>query len=106
MGGATIHSGDKVVLWWASANRDETVFDEPFRFDVRRSPNPHLTLGHGGHFCLGANLARIEIRLVLDGLLDRVDEAERAGPVEWTRSNKHTGLRHMPVTLHAANRSA
>lgn len=99
IGGQAIAAGDKLTLWWASANRDEAVFDEPFRFDVRRAPNPHLTFGHGSHFCLGANLARLEIRLVLDALLDRFDEIRPAGPVEWTRSNKHTGVRHMPVKL-------
>jgi cytochrome P450 len=100
VGGATIRAGDKVTLWWASANRDETVFAEPFRFDVRRSPNPHLAFGHGAHFCLGAALARIEIRVVLDALLDRFACIALDGPVEWTRSNKHTGVRHMPVLLH------
>ncbi|MFN8036876.1 MAG: cytochrome P450 [Acidimicrobiia bacterium] len=97
VGGRTIKAGEKVTLWWASANRDEAVFDRPFEFDVRRSPNPHVTFGHGGHFCLGANLARIEIRLVLEGLLDRVRTFEVTGEVEWTRTNKHTGLRHLPV---------
>ncbi len=99
LGGAAIRAGDKVTLWWASANRDEAVFADPFRFDVRRSPNPHLAFGHGTHFCLGATLARLEIRLVLEALFDRVAEVALAGPVEWTRSNKHTGVRHMPVTL-------
>ena len=88
-------AGDKVTLWWASANRDEEVFAEPFRFDVRRDPNPHLAFGHGTHFCLGANLARLEIRLVLTALLDRVATIELAGPPEWTRSNKHNGIRHL-----------
>jgi len=95
-----VHAGDKVTLWWASANRDEQVFSEPFRFDVHRTPNPHLAFGHGAHFCLGAALARLEIRVMLDALLDRCDHIELAGAVEWTRSNKHTGLRHMPVVLH------
>jgi cytochrome P450 len=99
MRGQTIRAGDKVTLWWASANRDEEVFADPFRFDVRRTPNPHLAFGHGGHFCLGAALARMEIRLVFDELLSRFDEIRLAGPLEWTRSNKHTGVRHMPVTL-------
>ena len=99
VGDQTIRAGDKVTLWWASANRDEMVFADPFRFDVRRDPNPHLAFGHGSHFCLGANLARREIHLVFDALLDRFDEIALAGPVEWTRSNKHTGVRHMPVTL-------
>lgn len=99
LGGHAIKAGDKVTLWWASANRDGAMFVDPFRFDIRRTPNPHLAFGHGVHFCLGANLARIEIRLILDGLLERFAEITLAGPVEWTRSNKHTGLRHMPVTL-------
>jgi cytochrome P450 len=97
--GQTLRRGDKVTLWWASANRDEEVFADPFRFDLRRKPNPHLAFGHGSHFCLGANLARMEIRLVFEALLDRFDEIALAGPVGWTRSNKHTGVRHMPVTL-------
>jgi cytochrome P450 len=100
IGGETIRAGDKVTLWWASANRDEAVFASPFDFDVGRTPNPHLAFGHGAHFCLGAALARLEIRVVLESLLARCRTIEPAGPVEWTRSNKHTGLRHMPVVLH------
>jgi cytochrome P450 len=99
LAGQTIAAGDKVVFWEASANRDELVFHEPFRFDVRRRPNPHLGFGHGVHHCLGANLARLEIRVVLDELLARVAAIELAGPVEWTRSNKHTGIRRLPVRL-------
>ncbi len=95
--GATIRPGDKVVLWWQSANFDERVFVDPWAFDIRRAPNPHLAFGMGGHFCLGANLARLEITLVLDGLLDRVAGAELVGAVERTRSNKHAGFRHVPV---------
>ncbi len=99
LGGQPIRAGDKVTLWWASANRDEGVFPDPFHFDVRREPNRHLAFGHGGHFCLGANLARAEIRLVLEELLGRFASCVLTGPVEWTRSNKHTGVRHMPVTF-------
>ena len=99
VGGQRISAGDKVTLWWASANRDEDVFDDPFRFDVARTPNHHLTFGHGGHFCLGATLARVEVRLVLEQLLDRVATIELTAPPTWTRSNKHTGVRHMPVRL-------
>jgi cytochrome P450 len=95
--GETIRAGDKVVLWWGAANHDPEVFADPRRFDVGRDPNPHLTFGHGAHFCLGANLARLEIRLVFEGLLDRVERIELAGPPERTRSNKHTGFRHLPV---------
>lgn len=99
LGGETIAAGDKVTLWWASANYDEDVFHEPFVFDVQRQPNRHLAFGHGSHFCLGANLARMEIRLVLELLLDRIDHVEMTGPIEWVRSNKHIGVRHMPVRL-------
>jgi cytochrome P450 len=102
--GHRIHAGDKVTLWWASANRDETVFEDPFRFDVRRDPNPHLAFGHGNHFCIGANLARLEIRVMFEELLDRFDDFALTGPVEWVRSNKHTGIRHMPIRFRATRR--
>jgi cytochrome P450 len=95
--GQLIRPGDKVVLWWQAANFDEQAFVDPLTFDIHRSPNPHLAFGAGGHFCLGANLARLEIALVFDGLLDRVESIEPAGPVERTRSNKHAGFRHSPV---------
>jgi cytochrome P450 len=97
--GQTIAAGDKVVFWEASANRDEKVFAEPFQFDLRRDPNPHLGFGHGVHHCLGANLARLEVKVVLDELFDRVRDVQLTGAVEWTRSNKHTGIRHCPVQL-------
>ena len=73
------------------------MFADPRRFDIGRDPNPHLTFGHGSHFCLGANLARMEMRLVSRGLLDRVERIELDGPPERTRSNKHAGFRHLPV---------
>jgi len=101
--GRTIRPGDKVVLWWQSANFDERTFAEPFAFDIRRSPNPHLSFGFGSHYCLGANLARLEITLLLDGLLDRVARVEPTGPVERTRSNKHAGFRHAPVRFELAD---
>ena len=97
--GRVIQPGDKVVLWWQAANFDERAFTDPLAFDIRRAPNPHLSFGNGTHFCLGANLARLEIRLVLDGLLDRVESFAPAGPVERTRSNKHAGVRHVPLHL-------
>jgi cytochrome P450 len=99
VGGRSIRAGDKVTLWWASANRDEDEFDDPFTFDLRRSPNRHLAFGHGSHFCLGARLARMEIAVMLDEVLDSVEEIEITGPIEWTRSNKHTGVRHLPARL-------
>lgn len=95
--GITIRPGDKVVFWEASANRDERVFDASMTFDVARDPNPHLGFGHGLHFCLGASLARLELRITLDELAARVAHLELAGTPEWTRSNKHTGLRHVPL---------
>lgn len=99
--GQLIRAGDKVTLWWASANRDERVFAEPYRFGIARRPNPHLAFGRGGHFCLGAALARLEMRVILRALAARVAAIELTGPVEHVRSNKHTGLRHMPVRLTA-----
>jgi cytochrome P450 len=97
--GHAIAPGDKVLFWEASANRDEQVFDRPGTFDIRRDPNPHLSFGHGIHFCLGANLARMEMRIVFEELLPQFDGYELAAPVEWTRSNRHTGIRHMPLRL-------
>lgn len=97
--GFAIHAGDKVVFWEASANRDERVFADSMRFDVRRDPNPHLGFGHGIHHCLGANLARLELRVILDEVLGRFERIELAGDVEWTRSNKHTGIRHLPIAF-------
>lgn len=79
MGGQQIGEGDLVVMWYPSANRDERVFDEPYRFDVSRDPNPHLTFGHGEHFCLGANLARLELRAVLRALAPHLSNLELAG---------------------------
>jgi len=99
LGGQPIRQGDKVTLWWPSANRDETVFEDPFRFDIRRDPNPHLTFGYRSHFCLGANLARMEIRCILDEVLDRLEGFTLAGPVERARTNKHAGVCQVPMTF-------
>jgi len=98
--GQKISAGDKVTLWWASANRDESVFDDPFSFDLRRRPNPHLAFGHRSHFCLGANLARLEIRIMFEELLARFERLTLDGPIERFRTNKHAGVKHMYVTLH------
>lgn len=99
LGGHTIRPGDKVLFWEGSANRDERVFAGPMDFDVARDPNPHLAFGHGVHFCLGGNLARLEMRVVFSDLLARFTDFALAGEVEWTRSNRHTGIRHLPVRL-------
>ena len=97
-----IRSGQKVVLWWQAANFDERTFADPMRFDIGRTPNPHLAYGLGSHYCLGASLARLEIKLVFDGLLDRIEGFESNGLVERTRSNKHAGFRHAPVRFISA----
>src|SRR5688572_622299 len=97
--GAKIAPGDKVVIWEGSANRDERAFERPTEFDIARTPNPHLGFGHGLHYCLGASLARLEIRVMLEELLPRFSRYHLAEPVEWTRSNRHTGVRRMLVEL-------
>jgi cytochrome P450 len=94
-----VEPGDKVLVWEGSANRDEAVFDQSMRFDFRRDPNPHVGFGHGLHYCLGANLARLEIRVLFEELLPAFPRIELAGDVEWTRSNRHTGIRHLPLVL-------
>lgn len=99
VGDAEMRAGDKVTLWWASANRDERVFDDPFTFDVTRSPNPHVAFGYRSHFCLGANLARLEIRIMFEELLARFTDFALEGPIERFRTNKHAGVKHMPVSV-------
>jgi cytochrome P450 len=102
LGGLPVRAGDKVVFWEASANRDERVFPDSMSFDVRRDPNPHVGFGHGIHHCLGASLARMELRVMLEAMLARYDGVELVREPEWTRSNKHSGLRHVPVRLQRA----
>lgn len=99
---AQIRAGDKVTLWWTSANRDEEVFSNASSFDVRRNPNPHLAFGHGSHTCFGEPLGRLETRVFLEALLDRVERIELTGQVAWAPSNKHTVVLRMPVTLKGA----
>jgi cytochrome P450 len=94
-----IAAGDKVVVWEGSANHDETVFRQADEFDIARDPNPHVGFGHGIHYCLGANLARLEIRVLFEELLPRFAGVQVVQPVEWTRSNRHTGIRHLIVEL-------
>ena len=98
--GVTIEPGDVVSLWYVSANRDEAHFDDPASFDVGRTPNEHIAFGGGGpHFCLGASLARLEVRVVLEELLARYETIERAGPVSRLRSNFIHGIKHLPVRM-------
>jgi cholest-4-en-3-one 26-monooxygenase len=96
--GQRIREGDKMALWYISANRDEDVFDDPQRFDITRSPNEYVAFGGGGpHFCLGANLAKLEIRVMFEELLNRLPDIERAGDIQRLRSNFINGIKHMPV---------
>ncbi|MEX2538594.1 MAG: cytochrome P450 [Actinomycetota bacterium] len=92
-----IKAGDKVTLWYPSANRDEDVFNNPFAFDVGRDPNPHITFGAGPHFCLGASLARLEIRVTLDTVFRRLKKLEPAGDVTRLRSNVSSAIEHLPI---------
>ena len=96
--GQKLEAGDKVSIWYVSANRDEDVFDDPFTFDIRRSPNEHVGFGGGGpHHCLGANLARMEIYVLLEEMARRIPSLELAGDVKPLRSNFIGGIKHMPV---------
>ena len=99
--GQKIKENDKVVLFFASANRDEAVFKEPERFDIGRTPNEHLSFGIGEHFCLGHNLARLEIRIIFEEILRRFPDMALAGPVSRLRSNFINGIKHMPVRFTA-----
>ncbi len=98
LGGKEITGGDKVLLWYPSGNRDRRVFVDPDRFDIGRTPNHHMAFGAGGpHFCLGANLAKMEIRIVFEELARRMPDINQAGQVERLRMNLVDGVKHMPV---------
>ena len=99
LGGRSVEAGQKVQIWEGSANRDVSVFDRADAFDIARKPNPHLGFGQGVHYCLGANLARLELRVLFEELLSRFSTVRVVEPVEWTRSNRHTGIRHLVVEL-------
>jgi cytochrome P450 len=96
--GRPIAEGDKIVMYYGSANRDERAFAEPDRFDVGRTPNEHIAFGGGGpHFCLGSHIARVEIQAMLRELLTRMPDVAPAGPAEWLASNFISGPKHLPV---------
>ena len=100
LGTVTIRAGEKVVMYYASANRDEKHFEEPQRFLVDRSPNNHIAFGRGGpHFCLGSHLARLQIGALLVELARRVRRLEPAGPPDRLRSNHINGIKHLPLTF-------
>ncbi|MCK9486979.1 MAG: cytochrome P450 [Dehalococcoidia bacterium] len=96
--GQQISAGEKVIMWYPSANRDEDYFEDPYRFDIGRTPNDHLAFGIGEHFCLGAGFARKEVRVMFEELFTRFPDIELAGPPDRLRSNFINGVKHLPVT--------
>jgi len=99
LGGVAIAEGDKVAMYYTSANRDEDVFDDPQRFDIHRSPNPHLSFGIAEHFCLGVHLARLEGRVFFHELLAAFADIELSGDPVRARSNLNNSYKAMPVRL-------
>ncbi len=97
LGGQRISAGDKVVVSFTSANRDEAAFTDSGRFDIRRHPNPHLVFGHGPHFCLGAHLARVQMRALFDEVLGRTSSLTYAGQPSYLQSNFQRGVKRLPV---------
>ena len=105
--GTQIKAGDKVTTWFVSGNRDEDVFEAPERFDVGRSPNPHMAFGPGGiHLCMGSHLARMEVRITFEELLSRSIEIELTGRSERLRSNFFNGIKRLPVRVSAVQETA
>ena len=101
MHGETIGEDDQIILFYPSANRDDRVFDDPFTFDLEREPNQHLAFGWGTHFCLGASLARLELKIMFQRLAERMPDIQLASdePLPWRASNFITGPEEMPVTF-------
>ena len=102
LGGTEIKAGDKVAMYYTSANRDEDVFDDPHRFDIHRHPNPHLSFGIAEHFCLGVHLARLEGRVFFEELLATYPTIELVGEPVRTRSNLNNALKLLPIRLGAS----
>ncbi|MCO1656205.1 cytochrome P450 [Pseudonocardia sp. S2-4] len=99
LGGQAIRKGDRVGMFYSSANFDEAVFTDPHRFDITRSPNPHLGFGgHGAHYCVGANLARLEIELMFEAIADHMPGIAAAGAPVRQRSGRLNGIKSFPVT--------
>ena len=102
LGGQRITAGEKVVLWYPSANRDEAQFPDADSFDIARTPNNHVAFGAGGpHFCLGSNLAKLEIKVMFEELGKRVPDIHQSGPMERLRMNLVDGIKHLPVSFNA-----
>ena len=103
MHGKTIREGDKVLLWFSSANRDEAMFDDPFQVDLMRTPNRHMSFGQGGpHVCLGMWLARLEVKVLFEELAKRLKSIEPASPHQFLRSNFVGGIKALPVSVQRA----
>ncbi|MDP7548142.1 MAG: cytochrome P450 [Alphaproteobacteria bacterium] len=99
LAGKSLKRGDKVTIWEMSANRDASVFDDPFSFDITRRPNRHIGFGFGAHICLGAGLARLEIKIAIEELLRRIEHFELAGPAHWVPNNRLLGLRNLQLSV-------
>jgi cholest-4-en-3-one 26-monooxygenase len=104
--GVRIRENDKVILWYPSANRDEDVFADPDRFDIRRNPNDHVAFGYGEHYCLGANLARMELQEIFRGIVSRIDDLEMTATPRRLRSNFVNGVKEMKVRFRPGRRLA
>jgi cytochrome P450 len=104
LAGTRIRAGDKVVVWFSSANRDPDAFPDPDSFRPDRTPNDHLTFGHGPHFCLGAHLARVQLRAMFTAVLDLLGEVEPAGEPVRLRSNFQNGIKSLPIRWDISNR--
>lgn len=100
--GHSLSPGEKIVMWYGAANRDPEAYRQPHRFDVSRDPNPHLAFGIGEHFCLGARLARLQLRVMFEELFKRTKSIELAGEVRYMRTNFINGIKSMPVRVEAA----
>lgn len=105
IGGQPIKEGDWVVTWFISANRDENAFADAHKFNAARNPNPHLGFATGKHFCLGAHLARLEMQIMMEYLLEHMHDMEIAGPVEYAASTLFCGVKHLPVRFRAGSRT-
>jgi cytochrome P450 len=100
LAGTAIAAGDKVVIWFVSADYDDAVFTDPFTFDLHRSPNPQVAFGlMSPHLCLGAQLARMEIKVLFEELLPRLADARITGPIDRLRSNFIAGIKRLPITV-------
>ena len=102
--GQAIKKGDKVITWFAAGNRDPEVFEDPYRMDVTRNPNEHMSFGRGGpHMCMGNALARLEIRIMFETMLPRIDGMEQIGSLDLLRSNFVNGIKRFPVRVQLAS---